>query len=311
MKQIKNIEDKLKHDSGRLKAYKKYQKYEAMLKQYEQSGIEIVRNVKLPFRYAKKIAQKNDFTFEEYELFCDRIEQLRKENPDIELNDLASQKGRNVIGDIISVSQQDDKFKVADLDGVAVLKYFYLCNEVNNARGKGNDSVKQVLNNNGISVSDTCRKLQNYKNNKRGELYERNRRVNAESIVHLTAAMLEIGPGEVESSLNAFKKPEDKYYETEFDKNIKIKEEEVSKAVLDSIIMNDKLTDDQKKEMIDAEYNKIAEHNKFIESEIKKWKNNGRDVKDLPKDFMKRNGVSIETKENDISMKSEEDERAM
>lgn len=301
MKEIKDVRKKFGNDSRRVKAYEKYEKYEKMLKAYNE-GIKLVPSTRNPFRTAGKIAQKAGFDPEEYERFCNEVDKILKKDPETNLNDLSSQKGRSVIGDIIAISQADDNFKNADLDSVAVAKYFYVCNEMNKARGKSEFAVEQVLKDNGISVQETAKKFKNYQRNDRKGLYERNRKSKAQDIVHITAAFLEIGPGEAESSLSAFNKIESKYYETEFDRSIKIRQDEVSKAVLDAIIMNDKLTDSQKKERIDAEYNKIAKKQKIIEAQIQEWKNKGKDVKDMPKGFMERNGISI---------KSEDDGKAM
>ena len=68
-------------------------------------------------------------------------------------------------------------------------------------------------------------------------------------------------------------------------------------AILDAIIMNDRLTDDQKRELIDKEQNKITEKNKFLETQVQKYMRSG---KEMPKSFMERNG---------ITMKKPEDER--
>ena len=68
-------------------------------------------------------------------------------------------------------------------------------------------------------------------------------------------------------------------------------------AIFTAIIMNDRLTDDQKRELIDKEQNKITEKNKFLETQVQKYMRSG---KEMPKSFMERNG---------ITMKKPEDER--
>lgn len=305
MKEIKDVEQKLRNDPRRLNAYLKYQKYEAMLKQYMQpkeSKIEIVKNITAPFRRAGKIAEENNFTLEEYEAFCDKVDKLTKQNPKIKLNDLSSREGRNIIGNIISETQNDKDFKVADLSGVAIAKCYGLYNAVNEAQGKGKDEIVNILRDNQVPIpmyQKACENLENYNRNNRRQLYDRVKKEKSQDIVHMAAAALEIGPGEAESSLSTFDVIEGNFYETEFDKNIRIRKDEVSRAVLDAIIMNDKLTDEQKKEMIDKEQNKIDEKNKFIEAEIQQWLNRGRDVRDMPEDFMERNGIKIITQDDE------------
>jgi len=307
MREIKDVEQKLRNDPRRLNAYKKYQKYEAMLKQYNKSkegGIEIIRNISNPFSRAGKIAEQNEFTLEEYEKFCDQADKLIKKNPDINLNDLSSQAGRKIIGNIIC--EYDENFKIADLDSVAVAKYYSLYKAMDEAQGKSNNEIVKILMENKVTIAmyeAANKKMQDYERNNRRELYERRRKGQAQNLVHTTAAVLEIGPGEAEDSLEAFEVIEGKYYETEFDKSIRIRKEEVHRGVLDKIIMDDRLTDEQKKEMIDEEYNKVADNNKFTEATIQQWINNGRDVKDMPKDYIKRHGIVF------VDKKQENDER--
>jgi len=61
MKEIENAKETLNCDGKRKEAYEKYEKHEAMFKLYSNSsGIELVRNLKKPFKYAGKILEKND-----------------------------------------------------------------------------------------------------------------------------------------------------------------------------------------------------------------------------------------------------------
>lgn len=55
MKEIENAKETLNCDGKRKEAYEKYEKHEAMFKLYSNSsGIELVRNLKKPFKYAGK-----------------------------------------------------------------------------------------------------------------------------------------------------------------------------------------------------------------------------------------------------------------
>ncbi len=157
MKQISDIERKLKNDPNRLNAYKQYQKYEVMLREYnrpKQTGIELVRNLTSVFKRAGKFAEENDFTLEEYEAFCEKVEELQSENPEIKLDDLSTVEGRNVIGDIISETQNNADFKTADLESVAVAKYYGLYEAMNQAKGKTVDETVKILQSNQVPIPD-------------------------------------------------------------------------------------------------------------------------------------------------------------
>ena len=138
-----------------------------------------------------------------------------------------------------------------------------------------------------------------YERDNRRELYDRNREPKSDNMVHMAAAALELSPGEVETNLVILGKVEGKNYESEFDKNIRITEEEVSHAVLDKIIMDDRFTDEQKASIIDREYEKVAEKNKFVKGIIQQWLNHGREAKDMTEDFKKRHGITIINEEMD------------
>lgn len=300
MEEIKNIEEKLSNNTRMLNAYKNYEKYEVMLFQYNRSkgnGIKLTRNLKDPVKYAANIAKKYNFTRQEYALFCEKVDKLLEENPEINLNDLSCQEGRTVIGNIISDISPNHDFKVADLESVAIAKYYGLCEAIYETQGKNPTEVIKVLQNKRVPIplfENSCKKIEDYEKNHRRELYDRCRKEKSPDIVHVTAGALEIGPGEAEDCLVAFEKIEGIPYENDFDKRIKIKPEQVSKAVLDRIIMDDRLTDEEKKHLIDEQYNKIEEKNKFIKGSIQKWINSERNVEDLPKNFMDRNGIMID-----------------
>jgi len=306
MEEIKNIEEKLSNNTRMLNAYKNYEKYEVMLFQYNRSkgnGIKLTRNLKDPVKYAANIAKKYNFTRQEYALFCEKVDKLLEENPEINLNDLSCQKGRKVIGDIISDISPNHNFKVTDLDSVAIAKYYGLCEAIYETQNKSPTEVIKVLQNKRVPIplfENSCKKIEDYEKSHRRELYDRCRKEKSPDIVHITAGALEIGPGEAEECLVAFEKIEGIPYENDFDKRIKIRPEQVSKAVLDKIIMDDRLTDDEKKRLIDEQYNKIEEKNKFIKGSIQKWINSGRSVEDLSKDFMDRNGIVIDTPQTGI-----------
>lgn len=276
MKEINNVERKLKGDSRRLDAYQYYKKYEVMLTEYnrpKQTGIELVRNLASVFKRAGKIAEENGFTLEEYEAFCEKIEELQSDNPEIKLNDLSTAEGRNVIGNIISDTQKNiGDFKTADLDSVAVAKYYGLYKAMDEAKGKTTNEVVSILRENQVPISmyeKAGKKLESYDKNSKRELYDGFRKQKSQDIVHMTAAALEIGPGEAESSLKAFEVIPGKEKIRDFDKSLQVKYDhdlyqsfydmiERSTKNVDKIIYDDRLTDNQKRLMI-AEQQRIIE----------------------------------------------------
>ena len=300
MEEIKNVKEKLQNDTRRRNAYEKYEKYEVMLFQYNRSkgnGIKLTRNLKDPVKYAANIAKKYNFTRQEYALFCEKVDKLLEENPEINLNDLSCQKGRKVIGDIISDVSPEQDFKIADLESVAIAKYYGLCDAIYNAQGKNLTEVTKILQEKQIPIplfESSCKKLEIYEKNHRRELYDRRRKEKSQDIIHVTAAALEIGPGESEDSLLAFQKIPGVAYANDFDKRIRIQPTQVSKAVLDKIIMDDRLTDEEKKRLIDDVYNKAAEKDKFTQAAIHDWEQKGRSIEDLPKSFLQRHGIVIQ-----------------
>lgn len=299
MEKIKNVESKLSNDSRRLRAYQYHEKYEAMLIQYmcsKKGKILLVPNLKNPFKYAEKKAREGHFTEQEYEAFCNKIEQIKKENPAAKLSDLSSKEGREVIGSVISDVFGNSKFKTRDLESVAVAKCYNVCSSLKDSEGKTNFEIVKILQHKKVPISvfqEAQQKYEKYKADCKPELYNRIRKEVVPEMVHITAAALEIGPGEAEESLVAFGKIEGRKPVSDFDRRVKIQQDEVSKFVLDQIIMNDELTVEEKVKKIDFEENKIVSKNKEIKALLQQWERNGRNLKDIPQNFAERHGIEI------------------
>lgn len=297
MKEIENAKEILKCDGKRREAYEKYEKHEAMFKLYSNSnGIELVRNLKNPFRYAGKILEKSNVTFEEYATFCEKADKLKEENPDIKLNDLLTPEGRKVIGEMIAESQFDKKFKSDELEGVAVAKYYGLYQAVEETQGKNNSEIIKILKDYQVPIGiydSANKKMQN----------DPNASIDKS---HMVASILGIDPEEAKYNLIIFGLVEGKEL-SKFDKEIKVDQDYLySKVDYDlikrseeriSIIENDiRLTDfeksalieDQQKiinfarQRIETKKNKRADKQKIVEG--KYWQRHIREGMAEPDD---------------------------
>ena len=125
------------------KAYDKYQKYLLELDVYQnyiiQNGSNKINMFRLLSLYKKSgIEVKDKKNIESrFREFSDIIEEIKQENPDIDLTDISTQSNRKIVSDIIYQIQNDRNFKTADLDAVAVIENYSLYAavfEVNNNR---------------------------------------------------------------------------------------------------------------------------------------------------------------------------------
>lgn len=131
MKKIKNIREKI-IDSDVKKAYDKYQIYLAELGVYEnyirENGSNKINIFRLLSLYKKSgIEVKDKKNIEErFRKFSDIVIAIKQKNPDIDLRDISTQKNREMVSDIIYETQNDENFKTADLNAVAVIENFSL-----------------------------------------------------------------------------------------------------------------------------------------------------------------------------------------
>lgn len=131
MKKIKNIRDKIK-DSDVKKAYDKYQMYLLELRVYEnyiqENGSDKINMFRLLSLYKKSgIEVKDKKNIEKrFKKFSDIVMKSKQKNPDIDLSDISTQENREIVSDIIYETQNDENFKTADLNAVAVIENFSL-----------------------------------------------------------------------------------------------------------------------------------------------------------------------------------------
>ncbi len=202
---IDGVEEKLRNDGIRLKAYRTYMEYKKILSDLGEinddgsvnSNILLIRNAKHPFEIFKK--RRNEKT----EIVHSKIKQLKASNPKIKLNDLLTPEGRETIASIIS--EYNPGFIPADLESVAIGQCLGIYKTVCDAKsGERKDiSLKQLPKDLYEYVSKS---LDDYEKSGDGERYEKRVKSNAslEPIVHTAAAVLRIGTGEAESSLGAY-----------------------------------------------------------------------------------------------------------
>lgn len=131
MKKIKNIRNKIQ-DSDVKKAYDKYQMYLLELgiyeKYIEENGTDKINMFRLLSLYKKSgIEVKDKKNIEErFRKFSDIVVKAKQRKPDIDLSDISTQENREIVSDIIYETQNDENFKTADLNAVAVIENFSL-----------------------------------------------------------------------------------------------------------------------------------------------------------------------------------------
>ena len=116
---IEGVEEKLKNDNIRLKAYRPYMEYKKILidlgeirEENINSNILLIRNAKHPFEIFRK--RKSEKT----EIVHSKIKKIKASNPKVKLNDLLTPEGRETIASIIS--EYNPEFIPADLESVAI-----------------------------------------------------------------------------------------------------------------------------------------------------------------------------------------------
>lgn len=202
---IDGVEEKLRNDSIRLKAYRTYIEYKKILSELGEinddesinSNILLIRNAKHPFEIFRK--RRNETS----EIVYSKIKQLKASNPKVKLNDLLTPEGRETIASIIS--EYNPGFIPADLESVAIGQCLGIYKTVCDAQSEERKdvSLKQLPKDLYEYVSKS---LDDYDKSGDGVRYEKRVKFNSslEPIVHTAAAVLRIGTGEAESSLGAY-----------------------------------------------------------------------------------------------------------
>ncbi len=104
MKKIKNARDRIT-DKDVQKAYDKYKNYLLELQVYEAYGdkankINIFKLASLYKRNGIDVKNKKELVAR-FETFCSTIETIKQKNPDVDLKNIRTQEGRNIVSDVI------------------------------------------------------------------------------------------------------------------------------------------------------------------------------------------------------------------
>ena len=214
---------------------------------------------------------------EDYRAFISAIEQAKSQNPDIDINDITSQKSRAVISDIINQTQPSGKELIpADLDFVAVIDGYGLYKaiaEIEN--GKDRESVKQQYEITEEMLEKGETKVADFNKKEIASMY---RRANADKTVLLAAGALEINPGEAERDLESFGGIEPKGKPPIAENCLLIKRREPQLYVIDAFYKKyEEYTPcsgnrESVKQSIEQYLNEIEQWNKEQEAQEKKYR---------------------------------------
>ena len=303
MEKDRNIKERLFYNREYLETYQKYEKYTKLLEEFNRSnlrGISYVQNLLNPAKHAKKIAEKYNISLEEFEKFDNKVDNLTEKNPELELNDLLTQEGRNTISDIIGESIDPD-FIPTNLNIVAITENYNLCKKVDEIKDKTTSETIHILLSQKTDITpytflDNKKKYLDYKESKQ-ELYDIAYGKKFPDIVHVISGVLELRPNNVESILISLGKING-HNLSDFEKSLKIQEEEVvSQLTIDLIMNNPNLSQEEKKQRLQEEHNKIAEINKFRRSTATQYHKNGHNP--LNTSFANRHKLSYDISGDD------------
>ena len=273
MIKIKNVQNRIT-DNEIEKAYNQFQRYLLELTIYEEytkgnNKVGKVNMFRLLSLYKKKgieIEDKKDLR-KRFEDFSLKIEKIKQENPNIDLKDIRTQNGRDIVSDVISETQHDKKFLPANLDGVAVIENFALYVAIAQLNEKSKNK-EEVLKEYDITEKELEKAQESYKKYEKSgmidiynNMYQKNKGKVPNRIVHYTAGCLELRPSEARRSLGEIGvlKGSDKKTSNR-DINF-CYVYEVSKIVIDNIMRDKKLTPEEKNKKICelelAEYERV------------------------------------------------------
>lgn len=207
MEKERNIKEKLFYNKEYLEIYQKYEKYTKLLEHFSRAnfkGILYVQNLLNPAKHAKKMAEKYNINLDEIEKFNKKVDELTAKCPDLELNDLLTQKGRNTISDIIGDSIDPD-FIPTNLDIISIIENYNLCKKVDKIKDKTTSEAVHILlsektDATPYTILDNQKKYLDYKENKQ-ELYDIAYGKKFPDIVHVISGILELNPNNIESIL--------------------------------------------------------------------------------------------------------------
>ena len=275
MRKIKNARDRIIDEEDR-KAYDKYKTYLSELSIYEEytqkNSVDKIGGIfRLVSLYKKNgIEVKNRKSLvERFKKFSSTIMRIKQENPDLDLRDIGTQKGRKIVSDVICETQNDKKIKEADLDAVAVIENFSLYVALGQVNENSKDK-KSALHEYEISQEKFDRAKASYKKYEKSgiidlynHMFKRSNGQLPNNIVHYTAGTLELTPSEARRALSTIQ-----VLKGNDTKNSKIEKfftvYDVSQVLIDNIMRDPQLTPEEKNrricELEVAEFERVSKN---------------------------------------------------
>jgi len=260
MKKIKNARDKIT-DNEVLRSYDKYKNYLSELQIYEEYGsasifgkINIFKLSSLYKRSGFDVNDRKDLETR-FQKFSAKVEQVKQKDPNVDLRDIRTQKGRNIVSDIIYETQNDKRIKPADLEAVSVVENFALYIALEQVDEKVKDK-KRVLEEYEIKEEEFDEAEKSFRRYQQSgiidvydEIMQMNQGQAPSKIVHYAAGTLELRPSEAKRDLTVMQilkgngtinNSKDKLYNVY----------NVSQAVIDNIMKDPGLTPEEKNKKI-------------------------------------------------------------
>jgi len=260
MKKIKNARDKIT-DNEVLRSYDKYKNYLSELQIYEEYGsasifgkINIFKLSSLYKRSGFDVNDRKDLETR-FQKFSAKVEQVKQKDPNVDLRDIRTQKGRNIVSDIIYEIQNDKRIKPADLEAVSVVENFALYIALEQVDEKVKDK-KRVLEEYEIKEEEFDEAEKSFRRYQQSgiidvydEIMQMNQGQAPSKIVHYAAGTLELRPSEAKRDLTVMQilkgngtinNSKDKLYNVY----------NVSQAVIDNIMKDPGLTPEEKNKKI-------------------------------------------------------------
>lgn len=238
----KKFKDRIR-DKDVLKAYNRYETYLKELEIYEKYMQEMGKVNIVKLYHDIGIQDKEDIQAR-FQKLTSVIDNIKKENPDIDLKDIGTQEGRRAVSDIIYETQDDKEFKPSDLSDVAVIENLSLYSAVRdvNEKLKYKDIALVYYDLTEEQFNKAQESFKKYKNSEMMHKFN-NRFKNSNSIVHYAAATLEETPVNV---YEAFKRLGLEKGELTPKREKTLTAYKVSQLVIDNIMRDPKLTIEQK-----------------------------------------------------------------
>lgn len=272
MIKIKNVKDRIT-DNEVKKAYNQYQNYLLELNIYDEY-IKDNRTDKLNMFKLLSLYKKNGIEIkdkkslkEKFEIFCTTINKIKEKNPIVDLRDIRTQSGRNIISEIICETQQDKKFIPANLEAVSIIENFALYVAIGQVIENSKDK-ETALKEYDITDEEFKKAEQSFEKyeqsgmiNIYNNMYQRNKGKVPNKIVHYAAGCLELRPSEARKDLCLIQvlKGHDRRLNNK-DNNFCLVYD-VSQIVIDNIMRDNKLTPEEKNKKICelelAEYERV------------------------------------------------------